>query len=85
MKEIKHLFQSITPTVEIKGFNVLIDGKRFFEYAHKKEAHKKIIEMSKTNDYTTGNIFDYEYFLKHDELIAMDLGKQIVLENLYLK
>ena len=85
IKEIKHLFQSITPTVEIKSFNVLIDGKRFFVILIKKEAHKKIIEMSKTNDYTTGNLFDCEYFLKHYELIAIDLGKQIVLENLYLK
>ena len=41
MKEIKHLFQSITPNVEIKGFNVLIDGKRFFEYAHKKRSTQK--------------------------------------------
>ena len=57
----------------------------FLNMLIKKEAHKKIIEMSKTNDYTTGNLFDYEYFSKHYELIAMDLGKQIVLENHYLK
>ena len=57
----------------------------FLNMLIKKEARKKIIEMSKTNDYTTGNLFDYEYFSKHYELIAMDLGKQIVLENHYLK
>ena len=29
---------------------------------HKKETHEKIIEMSKYNDYKTGNLLDYEYF-----------------------
>ena len=53
-----------TPEAEIKGFNVLIDGKRFFDIPikNKKEAYKKIIEMSKNNDYPTGNLLDYEYF-----------------------
>ena len=38
--------------------------------------------MSKNNDYTTGNLLDYEYFSKHYKLIAIDLSKQIELENL---
>ena len=41
--------------------------------------------MSKNNDYTTGNLLDYEYFSKHYRLIAIDLSKQIELENLGLK
>ena len=50
--------------VEIKGFNVLIDGKPFFEVPvkNKEETYEQIIEMSKNNDYTTGNLLDYEYF-----------------------
>ena len=28
----------------------------------KEEAYEKIIEMSKNNDYPTGNLLDYEYF-----------------------
>ena len=45
------------PKVEIKDFNVLIDGKPFFEIPVKnnEEAYEAIIEMSKNNDYTTGN------------------------------
>ena len=31
--------------------------------------------MSKNNDYTTGNLSDYEYFKDHYQLIAIDLGK----------
>ena len=37
--------------------------------------------MSKINDYTTGNLWDYEYFSNHYKLIAVDLNKQIELEN----
>ena len=54
------------PKVEIKDLNVLIDAKPFFEIPVKKEeAYEQIIEMSKNNDYTTGNLLDYEYFKDH--------------------
>ena len=74
-------------SVEIKGFNVLIDGKPFFEIPVKikEEAYEAIIEMSKNNDYTTGNLLNYEYFKDHYKLIAIDLSKQIELENPDLK
>ena len=48
---------------------------------NKKEAHEKIMSISKSNDYTTGNLLDYEYLSKHYKLIAIDLSKQIELEN----
>ena len=71
------------PKVEIKDFNVLIDGKSFFDVPvkNKEEAYEKIMSISKNNDYTTGNLLDYEYFSKHCKLIAIDLSKQIELEN----
>ena len=72
-----------TPKVEIKDFNVLVNGKCFFDVPvkNKEEAYKKIIEISKNNDYTTGNLLDYEYFSKHYKLIAIDLSKKIELGN----
>ena len=75
------------PKIEIKDFNVLIDGKQFFEIPvkNKEEAYEAIIEMSKNNDYTIGNLLNYEYFKDHYRLIAIDLSKQIELENLDLK
>ena len=75
------------PKVEIKDFNVLIDGKLSFEIPvkNKEEAHEQIIKMSKNNDYTTGNLLDYEYFKDHYKLIAIDLSKQFELENPDLK
>ena len=68
-------------------FNVLIDGKPLFEIPvkNKEEAYEAIIEMSKNNDYTTDNLLDYEYFKDHCKLIAIDLSKQIDLENPDLK
>ena len=59
------------PEVQIKDLNVLIDGKPFFEIPvkNKEEAYEAIIEMSKNNDYTSGNLLDYEYF-KYYKLIA---------------
>ena len=41
--------------------------------------------MRKNNDYTTGNLLDNEYFSKNCRLIAIDLSKQIDLENPDLK
>ena len=41
--------------------------------------------MGRNNDYTTGNLLDYEYFSKDYKLIAIDLNKQIELENPDLK
>ena len=46
---------------------------------------ENIMSISKNNDYTTGNLLDYEYFSKHYKLIAIDLSKQIELENSDLK
>ena len=41
--------------------------------------------MLRSNDYTTGNLLDYEYFSKHYKLIATDLSNQVELENPDLK
>ena len=75
------------PNVQIKDFNVLIDGKSFFDMAIKneEETYKQIIEMGRNNDYTTGNLLNYEYFSKHYKLIAIDLSKKIELESPDLK
>ena len=75
------------PNVQVKDFNLLIDGKSFFDMPIKsgKETYKQIIEMGRNNDYTTGNLLGYEYFSKHYKLIAIDLSKQIELENPDLK
>ena len=52
-------------------------AKVFFDFTikSKEKTYETIIEMSKNNDCTTGNLLDYEYFSKHYKLITTDLGK----------
>ena len=71
------------PKVKINDFNVLIDGKSFFDLPVKKEeeAYEKIMDMSNNNDYTTSNLLDYAYFKKQYKLIAIDLSKQTELKD----
>ena len=52
---------------------------------NEEETYEQIIGIGRNNDCTTGNLLDYEYFSKHYKLIAIDLSKQIELENPDLK
>ena len=69
--------------VEIKDFNILIDGKSFFGLLVKNEEEdrEKVIEMSNNNDYTTGNLLNFAYFKENYRLIATDLSKQTILKD----
>ena len=71
------------PKVKVNDFNVLIDGKSFFDLPVKndEEAYEKIIDMSNNSDYTTGNLLDFAYYKKHYRLIAVDLSKQTKLKD----
>ena len=66
-----------TPTVEIKDYKILIDQQLFYEIPikNKKEAYRAITELIRNDDYTTGNILNYEYFSTHYKLVAIDLSK----------
>ena len=67
----------------IKDFNVLIDGKSFFDLPVKneEEAYNKIIEMSNNNDYTTGSVLDFGNFKENYKITAIDLSKQTKLKD----
>ena len=64
----------ITSIVEIKDYNVVINGKKCFNVPikNKKETYENIIEIGRSNDYTTGNLFDFEYCSNNFKLIAID-------------
>ena len=68
--------------VKVNDFNVLIDGKFFFDLPAKnyEEPYEKIIDLSNNSDYTTGNLLDYAYYKKH-KLIAIALSKQTKLKD----
>ena len=47
--------------IEIKDFNALIDNKPFFDLPvkTKQESYENLTEMSRNDDYTTGNLLDF--------------------------
>ena len=71
------------PNVEINNSNALIGGNGFFDFSVKneEEAYEKIIEMSRNNDYTTGNLLHFAYFKGNYRLIAIDLSKRTKLKH----
>ena len=75
--------QFYLPKVLVKYFNVIIDKLAFFDLPIKTEegTYEKIIDISRNNEYTTGNLLDYDYFKKYYKLIAIDLSKQQVLQE----
>ena len=71
------------PKVQIKDFNVLINGRSFFDLPVKdeEEAYEKIIDMSINNNYTTSNLLDFAYYEDNYKLIAIDLSKQSKIKD----
>ena len=76
-------YQFYLPKVMVKDFNVIIDKLAFFDFPIKteEEAYEKIIDISRNNEYTTGNLLNYGYFKNYCILIAIDLSKQQVLQE----
>ena len=48
----------------------------------KKKLRRKIIETSRNNDYTTGDLLDFAYLKENYRFIAIDLSNQIKLKDL---
>ena len=66
------------PLVEMKDFNALIYNKLFLDQpvTNKQEAYGKLIEISRNNNYTTGNVLYYLYHQKYFKLIGGDLSRE---------
>ena len=62
------------PLVETKDFNGLNDNKPFFDQPvkNKHEAYEKLIEISRNDDYTTGNLLDFSYYENYYKFIIVD-------------
>ena len=43
---------------------------------NKQEAYEKLVEMSRNNDYTIGNVLDYSYHQNYYKLIGIDFSRQ---------
>ena len=72
------------PKVDLTNYNVLIDGRDFYDqsinYQIKNYDKIRKIATGKGDDYTSGCLFDYQYFKDHYHLIAVNLSKQEELD-----
>ena len=72
------------PTVEIKDYNIVINGENFFDQPIKnnKITYDNIrkIAISQGDDYTTGCLLGYPYFKDTYKMISVDLSKQQALD-----
>ena len=76
--------QYYLPTVEIKDYNIMINGENLFDQPIKdnKVTYENIkkIATGQGDDYTTGCLLDYPYFRDTYKMIAVDLSKQQALD-----
>ena len=72
------------PKVEIENYNVMTDGKIFFDEPINRmtKTYENIrkIASGQGEDYTTSCLLDYSYFKDHYKMIAIDLSKQQALD-----
>ena len=72
------------PNVEIKSYNVMINGENFFDQPiiNNKVTYENIgkIATGQGDDYTTGCLLDYPYVKDIYKMIAVDLSKQQALD-----
>ena len=72
------------PRINLKKYNFIIDGRNFYDNPIKSDIEKykelKKVMTGKGEDYTTGSLLDFNYFLKHYKLVAVDLSKQKELD-----
>ena len=76
--------QYYLPTVEIKDYNIMINGENFFDQPIKnnKVTYDNIrkIAIGQGDDNITGCLLDYPYFANTYKMIAVDLSKQQALD-----
>ena len=72
------------PNVEIKDYNVMIDGKNFFWLNTKNDTityeNIRKIATGQGDDYTTGCLLDYTYSKDNYKMIEIYLSKQQALD-----
>ena len=71
------------PRVNISNYNVLIDGRNFYDQPinYEIKQYDKIRKIATRNrdDFTTGCLLDFKFFKYHYRLIVGDLSKQAIL------
>ena len=84
MKTVEHHIKNLLK-VEIKHYNVKIDGRNFFDQPihNDVKTYENIRKFAtgQGDDYTTGCLLDYPYFKENYKMIAIDLSKQQTLDG----
>ena len=72
------------PNVEIKDYNIMINGENFFDQPIKnnKVTYENIrkVATGQGDDYTTDCLLDYQYIQDYYKMIVIDLNKQQALD-----
>ena len=72
------------PRIDLKKYNVIIDGRIFYDNPIESDIEKyrelKKVMIGKGEYYTTESLLDYDYFKKNYKLVAVDLSKQKELD-----
>ena len=73
------------PRIDIKDYNVLIDGRNFYDQNiscdFKKYEELRKVMTGSGEDYTTGSVLDYDYSKNNYKLVSCDLSKQKLLDS----
>ena len=81
---IKNNKKYFLPRGEINNYNILIDGRNFYDQAiidlTKQYNEIRKVSTGYGDDYTTGCLLDYAYFKDNYRLIPVDLSKQKSLD-----
>ena len=73
------------PIAEIKHYNVLIYGRNSYD----QNVNSSIVRINeplkmttgRSEDYTTGCLLDYDYYIKDFNIVGIDLSHQAVLDS----
>ena len=73
--------KNFLPRIKIKKYNIEIDRRKFYDQpiinSIKQYEEVRKISTGQGDDYATGYLLDFAYFLKKCRLIAADLSKKL--------
>ena len=72
------------PRAEIKDYNVLIDGRNFYDQNVNSSIvrYNELLKMTtgRSEDYSTGCLLGHDYYIKEFNIAGIDLSHQAVLD-----
>ena len=73
-----------TPSTEIKDYNLLIDGRNFYDQniSDSITRYNELLKQTtgRSEEYTTGSLISYDYYLKDFNIVAINVSQQSILD-----